>query len=317
MSTTEDLRALLKAEQQKSADAREEVVAAQHELERVREATARSTLTTDPLPRFVVAQTRRLERLGGRAERQGDPDVAEWVEDMRCHLAGNPMSDIAACALVVGHLRGKARLEIAGRGLEKTEDIFAAILAAFGDGNDVATLQERLFQYRQLPGESIIDCSLKLVDLFNKIVEKDVAYASRRDRTLKERLAAAVLDQSLAREMRRLMHDASSLSFFEMRDRAIEWAGGDTVITASHHETTAIPEGIAVILRRQEEILQQQGKQIDELTAVMKSTQLHQNQQRDKQLRRPVECWACGEPGHVRRECRNSRPRPNTRPDFH
>ena len=70
---------------------------------------------------------------------------------MRCHLARNPMSEDAPCALIVGHLRGKARLEISGRGLHKTEDIFVAILAAFGGSNDIATLQERLFKYRQLP----------------------------------------------------------------------------------------------------------------------------------------------------------------------
>ena len=312
MSSAEELRELLRAERQRSADAREETMLIQHELERVREASATSAPNTDSLPRFVVAQTRRLERLGGRAERPSDPDVGEWVEDMRCHLAGNPISEDAACALVVGHLRGKARLEISGRGLRKTEDIFVAILAAFGGSNDIATLQERLFQYRQLPGESVIDCSLKLVDLFNKIADKDVAYASRRDQTLKERLTAAVSDQSLAREMRRLMNEASSLTFFEMRDRAIEWAGGDTIVTASHHETTAIPEGVAVILRRQEEILQNQKRQIEELTAAMKSSQVQQNQPR----RRPLQCWACGELGHVRRECRNSQPRQNGPADF-
>ena len=64
-----------------------------------------------------------------------------------------------------------------------------------------------------------------------------------RDKTLKERLAAAVSDRSLAREMRRLMNEASSHSFIETSDTATEWAGGDTIITASHHETTAIPDG--------------------------------------------------------------------------
>ena len=314
MSSTEELRELLRAERQRSADAREETVLIQQELERVREASSTSAPNPDPLPRFVVAQTRRLERLGGRPERPSDPDVAEWVEDMRCHLAGNPMSEGSACALIVGHLRGKARLEIYGRGLHNTEDIFVAILAAFGGTNDIATLQERLFQCRQLPGESVIDCSLKLVNLFNKIADKDEAYVSRRDQTLKERLTAAVADQSLAREMRRLMNEASSLTFFEMRDRAIEWAGGDTMVTASQHETTAIPEGIAAILRRQEEILQTQKKQIDELTAAMKSTQVQQSQ--SQQRRRPVQCWTCGELGHVRRECRNSHPRQNGPADF-
>ena len=139
-----------------------------------------------------------------------------------------------------------------------------------------------------------------------------MAYASRRDQTLKERLSAAVSDQSLERVMRRLMNEASSLAFFEMRDRAIEWACGDTIVTASHHETTAIPEDIAVILRRQEEILQNQKRQIEELTAAMKSSQIQQNQPR----RRPLQCWACGELGHVRRECRNSHPRQNGPADF-
>ena len=72
------------------------------------------------------------------------------------------------------------------------------------------------------------------------ILQKDVAYGNRRDQTLKERLTAAVSDQSPAREMWRLMNEAASLTFFEMCDRAIEWAGGDTIITVSHHETTAI-----------------------------------------------------------------------------
>ena len=63
---------------------------------------------------------------------------------------------------------------------------------------------------------------------------------------VKERLTAAISDQSLAREMQRLMNEASSLSFFEMRDRAIEWPARDTIVTASHHATTAILEVIAV-----------------------------------------------------------------------
>ena len=65
MSIAEELRELLRAERQRSADAREETTMIKQELERVREATATSAPNTEPLPRFVVAQTRRLERLGG------------------------------------------------------------------------------------------------------------------------------------------------------------------------------------------------------------------------------------------------------------
>ena len=107
MSIAEERRELLRlrAEHQRSADAREETTMIKQERERLREATATSAPNTDHLPRFVEAQTRRSERLGGRAERPSDPDVGEWVEDMRCHLAGKLMSEGAACALIVGNLR--------------------------------------------------------------------------------------------------------------------------------------------------------------------------------------------------------------------
>ena len=45
---------------------------------------------------LVVTQARRFEWLHGRPERASDPDVAEWVADMRYHLACNQMSKMAA-----------------------------------------------------------------------------------------------------------------------------------------------------------------------------------------------------------------------------
>ena len=69
------------------------------------------------------------------------------------------------------------------------------------------------FSTRQSPGETVVDCSLKLVEIYNKVAEKDPAYESRQDQTLKERLAASVADQSLSREIRRLIQDAPGVEF--------------------------------------------------------------------------------------------------------
>ena len=44
-------------------------------------------------------------------------------------------------------------------------------------------------------------------------MERDTSYETRKDQTLKERLAAAVVDQSVAREIRRLTHEAPLLDF--------------------------------------------------------------------------------------------------------
>ena len=74
-----------------------------------------STAGINTQPSVVVTQGRRFERLRGRPERAGDPEFTEWVADMRYHLACNQMSKMAACALIMEHLRGKARVEISGR----------------------------------------------------------------------------------------------------------------------------------------------------------------------------------------------------------
>jgi hypothetical protein len=59
---------------------------------------------------------------------------------MRYHLAGNQMSKMAACALIMEHLRGKARVEISGRGIrDDPEAVFRALLQTFGDGSDLVT----------------------------------------------------------------------------------------------------------------------------------------------------------------------------------
>ncbi len=42
---------------------------------------------------------------------------------------------------------------------------------------------------------------------------------------MKGRLAEAVRDQGLARELHRLNIEAPGLTFFELRDRAVEWIG--------------------------------------------------------------------------------------------
>ena len=51
--------------------------------------------------------------------------------------------------------------------------------------------------------------------------ELDNSLKVRADGTLKERLAEAVLDDALKRELRRLNDEAPSLSYFDLQNRAI------------------------------------------------------------------------------------------------
>ena len=56
-------------------------------------------------------------------------------------------------------------------------------------------------------------------------VPGDPSFNVNRDKMLKDRLAEAVRDESLRRELHRLNVEASELGFF-LLDRALRWLGG-------------------------------------------------------------------------------------------
>ena len=111
----EAMHALLKAEQEKSAFAQREAELARQEVDRMREKMLRDPFgpessgaeAENQQPLFVT-HARRFERLRGRPEKTGDPDVAEWVAGMRYHIACNRMPKMAACALIMENLKRKS-----------------------------------------------------------------------------------------------------------------------------------------------------------------------------------------------------------------
>ena len=165
-----------------------------------------------------------------------------------------PDAQHCVCLLIMEHLKGKTRIEISGRGIrDDPEATCKALLQAFGDTNDLASLLGRLFHYRQGRGESIVDCSLNIIGLFSRIVEHDPTYETRKGHTLKQRLAAAVVDQSVAREIRRLIQEAPLLDFYQMRDTVVEWVGNETTTRATPkpacqetacQDAAMVPDGI-------------------------------------------------------------------------
>ena len=123
---------------------------------------------------------------------------------------------------------------------------------------------------------------------------------------LKGRLAEAVRDEGLKRELRRLNVESPDLDFFEARDRALQWLGGDTQDAskskATLQETLTKESLIEETLRKQNEMLQKQQKNIEAILAKMSSGSSSSSRgsgNRQAQKR----CWKCGSPDHLKRDC--------------
>ncbi|XP_038053692.1 uncharacterized protein LOC119737425 [Patiria miniata] len=253
---------------------------------------------------IYVASGRRLERFRGIPEKSSDPTIEEWVSDVRCQLAARQLKEDESGAFILDHLAGKARQEILGRGDAVThpEEIFQILLKVFGDGDTLPQLQQRFFSYKQASNEDLLTCSLELVKLFTRMSKLDPSIEATKGRTLKGRLAEAVRDEGLQRELRRLNIEAPTLSFFDVRDRAIEWLGcrqGNRHKEATVQEVKAADDagGLQSLLRKQSEQLQKQQQQIDALIKAFSETPKSWRNQG------PRRCFNCRSTGHLRRQC--------------
>ncbi|XP_038063940.1 uncharacterized protein LOC119734483 [Patiria miniata] len=278
-------------------------VALQAEKEEREKATAGVSSTTPPAKQIYVAAGRRLDRFRGKPEKPSDPSVQEWVSDVKGQLTARQIGGEDGAAFIIDHLAGRARQEILGRGdtVKSPEEIYRVLLKVFGDGETLPQIQQKFFSFRQGQGEDLLSFSLELMELFNSMARLDVSFNATRDKTLKGRLAEAVYDEGLRRELRRMNIDSPELSFFDARDRAIEWLGTSRVKT---QKAVAVQEvkaedgahGMKALLERQGEQLQRQQQQIEALLQAMQRPARRWSQG-------PRRCYNCQSTGHLKRDC--------------
>ena len=263
----------------------------------------------------VYVTTRKVDRFKDRPEKSGDPSVEDWVADMRSYLLARNLSGKAGAACIKEHLTGKARLEISGRGDDSDpEAILSTLLRVFGDGDLLPQLQQKFYSYTQQEGEDLVACSLHLLRLFERIATLDSAFQPCKVSLLKGRLAESVSDEGLKRELRRLNVECPDLGFFDVRDRALQWLGGDVArgkAKVSISETLRKESIMEEALRKQGEMLERQQKAIETILARMSSGE---GASPTQGARRPFvsgqrRCWTCGSHDHLKRGCpQNSSP---------
>ena len=137
--------------------------------------------------------------------------------------------------------------------------------------------------------------------IFDRIAQLEPSFLPGRETQLKNRLAEAVIDDSLRTELRRLNTEHPDLSYFDARDRVMKLTSGHLKPPSKEAvvREVAVGKGLQQVVQQQASQIAAQQKQIESLIAAMKG-QGGGPKDSQKKVRR---CWLCDSTDHVKRNC--------------
>lgn len=254
-------------------------------------------------------------------------NLNEWIDEAKACIRIRHLSVADQAFFLFDHLAGEAREEIRHRSaLERgdPEKIYSILRELYGCSQSYVALQEAFFSRRQQEGETLLEFSLALMGLLEKVKEKSPTVMPNTDILLRDQFVEYVCDPSLRRELKQLVRRQPISTFLEVRSEAIRWEregtpggarGRSLSLPLARGFQYKVSGGVLSGSDRSpeqsemghlKEMLKLQQEQLNQLTQSVAMLQGTSSRSRPFSFRNgPVICRRCRKPGHFARDCEN------------
>lgn len=185
--------------------------------------------------RFVfIPRDRKCPKFNGRS----GVGITEWVEEVQACMRARHLSVSDQAFFLFDHLEGEAREEIRYRTAQERDDpnkIIDALKELYGCSQSYIALQEAFFSRRQQEGETLLEFSLALMGLLEKVKQRSPSVMLNAEVLLRDQFVEHVLDNTLRRELKQLVRRQPTATLLEVRSEAIRW------------EREGMPGGLGVV----------------------------------------------------------------------
>ena len=269
---------------------------------------------------LVVPRDRRCPKFNGRT----GIGIAEWVEEVETCIRVHHLSGDDQAFFIYDHLDGEAREEIKHRPPAERSDpgkILQILQGLYGCTESYVVLQQTFFSREQQEGETLVEYSLALMALMQRVREGAPLGSLNSEVMLRDQFVEHVLDAALKRELKRVVRDRPAATLLEVREEAIRWErDGHSGRNREHLGTLSLAQGLQYgvqgssrtgpvadpcrsTLEELMRLVQRQQEQINQLTRAVATMQAAPPRARAPQTLRGGTCYRCQQPGHFAREC--------------